>query len=59
MNYITKIKEAVKEHMQAQPFMAICSNCSKPIEIVRRHIDYDNDLVVAVEPCKCKGDSND
>lgn len=59
MRYILKIKEAVKEHMQAQPYMVICSNCSKPMKIVMRGIDKDNDVIVTVEPCKCKGDSND
>jgi len=49
----TLFEEAIREHMEEQPYSATCSVCGKQLDY-EQEIDRDLDLSLKVEPCpKC------
>jgi hypothetical protein len=52
------IKERIKAHMDAQPYMAICEACSNDIKLIVE-IDNDLDMTVTVPVCDCQTKDNE
>ena len=49
---ITAVDEAVKEHMEEQPFDIHCDDCGKTLECGTVKVDEEMDLLISVSPCE-------
>ena len=47
---IDMIETHIEEHMNAQPYECLCTECGKPLE-VSASIDNDMDIALQVQPC--------
>lgn len=48
------LKEALKKHMEAQPYKIKCNECGADLEVVNSSVDSDFDLEIEVQPCDCQ-----
>lgn len=48
---ISQVEEIIKEHMDDQPYRAICSECGNSLDVFIYKIDESLDIFIEVEPC--------
>ena len=54
------IADAIRNHMQRQPFDVECSECGKELDY-KANVDGDDDLCLTIYPCECtkEGETDD
>lgn len=50
---LTAIEEAIRRHMEDQPYQATCAECGNPVEL-DVEVDRTLDLRIMVPVCKCQ-----